>query len=622
MPLYILVINENEALCDFISLLLTEDGHKVCCVQGAGEALQAVRNDGPDLVVLEVSRADIGALEIVDRLQRNAESRHIPVIVISDYPDLEYELLNLFDFIPKPVDKVRLREDVATIAQGGKKRAFPPQPEPLTSGDYLLFYEYLLSRSGLHFERRNVKILERGLLKRMTALKIASYREYYDYLLRHQESRQELKKLLPFLTIGETYFFRYHAHFTALRKLLLTEFSMADNGGRLKLRLWSAGCSTGEEPYSMAMTIMEAIPGWQELDIKILATDIDNRALKRAQDGVYGPWAMRAIQKTYLDRYFDKIGKGFRIKDEVKRLVDFSHLNLQGAELPSADGEFSALDVIFCRNVTIYFTLATTREIIEKFSACLKPGGHLFLGHSETLAQISSRFDRLSMEGGFFYRKKDTRSAATESMPVRHKSPAPMPAEVRPHRPKPPVSGKPATPDRTPAPETDKGVAEHYREAQELFAAEHFPQAATMLKDIIRRQPDHAGAMVSLAFILANNGHYQEALATCGKALVINDLMAEAYFLKGLILEMTDDLGEAAEEYRKAILLEMDFVMPHYQLSRLYSRLGRKKEALRELKNTLKTVAKHGINEIVPYSGGLSSQAFAEQLKSELAQVE
>ncbi len=614
------MINENEALCALLSKLLAEDGHAVSCVQGYSEALQAIRSEKTGLIVLEVATKDIGAVETVDRLHRAEESRHIPVIVISDYPELEFEMLNLFDFILNPLDTARLREDIEAIARGGKKRSLPSPAEPLSNRDYLLFYEYLLRQSGLHFERRNMKILERGLLKRMSALKIDSYREYYDYLILHQEKRQELKKLLPFLTIGETYFFRYHAHFAALRNLLLAELATTKPGERLRLRLWSAGCSTGEEPYSMAMTIMETLPGWQEMDISILATDIDNRALKRARDGIYGPWAMRVIEKRYLERYFDRIGKGYRIKDEVKSLVDFSHLNLLTDEFPG--GEFVGLDAIFCRNVTIYFTLATTREIIEKFSACLKPAGHLFLGHAETLSQISSRFDRQTFGGGFYYRKKGPQQApAPVEQPLVGPAKA-APAAAKPPRPKPPLPAK--APPARPAPQAKMGIdlPRLFARACELFEEERFPEAAQLLEEVIRHQPDHTGALVALGFIHANNGHFREALAACDKALAINDLLAEAYFLKGLVLDMSDNLSEAAEEYRKAILLDMEFVMPRYQLSCIYARMGKEKERRRELQNTLNILARLKENSTIPYSGGLSREAFVGQLKSELESAE
>lgn len=620
MNLRVLVINEQDSFCELLSGLLKAEGHTPLCARGFRDATRAAAGLKPDLIILEVSRPDVGVLEIVQRIQRGEETRHIPIIVFSEYPELEYELLNVFDFMVKPVDAARLREDLAMLAEGRKKRAQPLTIGPFSASDHQLFYDYLINHSGLHFERRNLKILERGLAARMAALRIGSYREYFDYLTRHHHDRQELQKLLPFLTVGETYFFRYHAHFDALRKFIATE--LADQGKK-RVRLWSAGCSTGEEPYSMAMTVMEALPDWRERDIRIIATDINNRALKQARDGVYGSWAMRVIEQRYLDRYFDKIGKSYLIRDEVKSLVDFSHLNLKTDPFPAPDGEFRELDVIFCRNVMIYFSLPTTRQIVEKIAASLVPGGLLFLGHAETLYQISSRFERHSHGGAFYYREKKGRSIPALPEPPAAPTQAAVPARekraVKPPAVAPAVRKVQAPLAVPPPPAADpEGL---FQKARTLFEAEEFREAAELLAEVVRQRPDHTGALILQGFIMANAGRFQESLRLCQQALAVNDLLPEAYFLEGLILDMTDRLGEAAEEYRKAILLRMEFVMSHYYLGRLYFRLGRETDGARELRNTLKILEKGQKESVIPFSGGLSREVFLQQVRGELAMV-
>ncbi|GAB7025796.1 CheR family methyltransferase [Geotalea toluenoxydans] len=616
MPLQILVINENKAFCDYLVNLLATAGHEVSCVQLYADALQAAAANRPAAIILEISTSDMGAVEMISRLQRAVETRHVPIIVISDVPELEFELLNLFDFLPQPLDTVRLAEDLEAIARG-RKQSLLRQTETLGDDTYRLYYQYLLQESGLHFDRRNQKLLERGLLNRMAALKISSFEEYYHYLVLHQESRQELKKLLPFLTIGETYFFRYHAHFEALGKILAEKRSGLALGERLKLRLWSAGCSTGEEPYSLAMTVMEAIPDWKKHDISILATDIDNRALKRAREGIYSPWAMRVMEKRNLDRYFEKSGKKFRIRDEVKSLVRFAHHNLTSSPPDQEEQGRERFDAVFCRNVTIYFTIDITRQIIEKISNCLKPGGYLFLGHAETMAQISSRFERQNHDGSFYYRKKTAKSEIpTEPAPPRQ--PAPAKAKSRQEQAPAPVN------TTAPAPASPQAVdwERLHLHARELFREENFSETARLLQDILQHRPDHTGALILYGFTLANDGRFTEALAACEAALKTDDLLPEAYFLKGLVYEMTDRLPEAGEEYRKAILLQHDFVMAHYQLAQLYARLGKKKERLRELNNSLRIVAGLKAQTTIPHSGGLTRELFMDQLNKELAKAD
>jgi chemotaxis protein methyltransferase CheR len=617
--LRVLIINENQAFCDFLSGLLSADGHRPDCAIGFREAQLSALALEPELIILEVSRPDMGALETVQRLKRSEETRHIPVIVISDYPELEYEFLNVFDFMAKPVDMQRLREDIDMLLKGRKKRALPLAMEPLSSEDHQLFHDYLMSHSGLHFERRNIRILERALAARMSALRIGSSREYYSYLTGNRDNRQELQKLLPFLTVGETYFFRYHAHYDALRTILATELAGKKQN---RIRLWSAGCSTGEEPYSLAITVMEALPDWRERDIRILATDINNRSLKKCREGVYGPWAMRVIDKRYLDRYFTTIGKSYLISDEVKSLVDFSHLNLLTDEFPEPASEFRDISVIFCRNVMIYFSLATTRKVVDKIAATLAPGGCLFLGHAETLSQISSGFERHSQSGGFYYRAKQERA----EIPYRE-TPAPPPVrEIKPVR---QTAPQPSVPrqvplDRPPVriasrPEVDPDAL--YRKAVNLFDEEKFQESSKVLDELLESKPDHSGALVIRGFIQANSGRFQDAFATCNAALGIDDLLPEAFFLRGVLLDINDSPVEAVEEYRKAILLRMDFVMAQFYLGRLYYRLGNTTAGDRAVRNTLKILEKAPKGSVIPFSGGLTREVILQQVRNELAKM-
>jgi chemotaxis protein methyltransferase CheR len=619
MGLTVLIINETPSFCDLMTALVKQGGHFPSCVTGVREAQDLSRGLSPDVVILELSRPGIGDMGTIHRLQRVEAMRHVPLIVVSDFPELEFELLHVFDFLTKPVDVRRLLDNLATISRGGKRAVLTAMPEPLSPGDYRLFYDFLVTNSGLHFEQRNQKILERGLKSRMSALKSPSYREYYDYLVEHREDRQELQKLLQHLTIGETYFFRYTAHFDALRKNLPGLLARKGKG----LRLWSAGCSTGEEPYSMAMTVMEEVPDWRERDIRILATDINNRALRRGRDGVYKQWSMRVIEERYVDRYFDRVGESFLVKDEVKEMVDFSHLNLQTAELPSPEGTFREIDVLFCRNVMIYFSLPTTRKIVEKFAHSIVPGGFLFLGHAETLAHVSTQFERVAHSSGFYYRNRGAQ-AKVEPRPVRERRPEPQViSKTQPPRPAEPKEAlRPAlrslqVPPPAPLPDFD----EMFRKAQLLYDEEKYEEAGLLLGELLGREPEHQGALVTSGFLLANRGRFKEALAVCSGVIALNDLLPEAYFLRGLIFDAMEKTPEAVEEYRKAILLRMDFVMAHYNLGRLLFRIGKEREGVRELKNSMKLLEREKDEVVIPHSGGLSREAFLEQLANELRQV-
>jgi len=617
LNLNILIINQNEEVCGILSRFLVSEGHRADCISADAAAVQEAVRRRPDLIIIEVAMPELLAIEIVSKLQRSSYTKQIPVIVISDFPDLEFELLHIFDFICKPVDLGRLRESVDILIKGGKKRGLVAKAAHLTPEEYQYFHDYLIAHSGLHFERRNIKMLERGLDSRMASLRINSYGDYYEYLTHNMERRQELQKLLQYLTVGETFFFRYNAHFAALMKSVLPEVVKKSAGK--KIRLWSAGCSTGEEPYSMAMAVMMAIPDWRNRDIKILATDINNRSLMRAREGVYGAWKMRVTEEKYQERYFNRIGESYVVKDEVKSLVEFAHLNLQTAHFSPHPFMAEGLDAIFCRNVMIYFTTATTRRVVDNFAASLKPGGYLFLGHSETLSNVSTKFERLLQEGGFYYRKRDSQPLAqAPDRVVSIVTPPAVTARVVPM----PVA-RPAM-QKTPPPPAEKllDLQTLLEEAVARMEEENFPAAELLFGRILQLKPEHTAAILGEALIRANCGRFADALASCDRALLIDDLLPEAYFLRGLVYEMIDREEDSFQEYRKAILLKMDFIMPHYQLGKLYFRTGQHKAGVRELKNSMKLLEKVAREVIVPYSGGLSREVFLEQLREEIIRVD
>ncbi|MEJ2200668.1 MAG: CheR family methyltransferase, partial [Desulfuromonadaceae bacterium] len=191
--------------------------------------------------------------------------------------------------------------------------------------------------------------------------------------------------------------------FEALQHVVIPEL-IKHNRSRRVLRIWSAGCSTGEEPYSLAMLLLEKFPELVDWEVHILATDINYQALRQAREGVYGERSLRSTEADYRERYFIPVGDRFVMAPEVRNLVQFSHLNLQTGLYPSGYNGTSDVDLLFCRNVMIYFRQETNRKIIERFSRCLRPDGFLFLGQAETLQNLSTQFSSVHCQGGFYYR--------------------------------------------------------------------------------------------------------------------------------------------------------------------------------------------------------------------------
>lgn len=601
MPLRIGIISRDEEFGRSLANVLSCDGHTIMIVPGGDVRKQASL---PDLYIAEIAAEGGDVIEALIRLHKGRETRGVPVVVVSSSAELEDELPPVFDFMRKPVDMARLREDIRIIERGTVRPARAEEKQ-LPEAEYRKFHDYLVSCCGLRFAPRNMTFLTRGIRSRMQVLQIHSYGEYFDFLTRYQDSRQEMQKLLQLLTVGETYFFRYRIHFDVLSRLVRKEFGQE---GKRSLRIWSAGCSTGEEPYSIAMSIIDAVPDWRSRDITILATDINKRSLKKAAEGIYRPWAMRAIDQRHIRRYFDRTGDSYRIRDEVREAVTFFPLNLKST-LPLPAKGLADLDAVFCRNVLIYFGAEDSCSIVENIAATLKPGGFLFLGHSETLSFLSTRFERHSFGGGFYYRK---RGGVTPPTVIRERKGVREPKKVRPPVvvPPPPVAAAVVEPE--PDPET------LFLLAKTQFGNEEYDAARLTLEGLVKKDPEHVGAMVLDSFILANSGQFDAAFSLCEKALSLDDLRPDAYLLKGLILELTGRDMEAVAEYRKAILLDMTFLMPHYYLGRLLLRLEREKEGWRELRTCLRLLDRDSADDAIPYGGGMTRTVLLQQLRREL----
>ena len=265
--------------------------------------------------------------------------------------------------------------------------------------EFRMLTDLLRRHCGLHFGVDSRYVFEKRVLRRVRELELTSFAAYHLLLRTGSGRDQELARLIDELTINETYFFRERAQLGALVSELLPELR-AQRGGR-PVGIWSAGCSSGEEPYSVVILAREAgfVPG---VDFRVYASDISHRMLRRAREGVYRETSFRDTEPALRERYFEAAETGLRISDEVKRHVDFIHLNLFDASKLALLG---ALDVILCRNVIIYFDAADKRGAIETFHDRLRPGGYLLLGHSESLINLSSSFELRHLRRDLVYRR-------------------------------------------------------------------------------------------------------------------------------------------------------------------------------------------------------------------------
>lgn len=264
--------------------------------------------------------------------------------------------------------------------------------------------------SGIFQLEEKLYLLVDGCGRRMKHLAVQSPRDYWDLLTAHSSREAELRQLLNELTIGETCLFRSQPQIDAVRKVILPEL-VADKSKQIikRLRIWSAGCSTGEEPYTLAMSMLEEsaglLKGWT---VEILATDLNDRSVEAAKNGVYGDYALRSTTEYFKRKYFLPAGeKKLQVCPEVKKLITFSRLNLQD---DSKMLFMKGLDLIFCCNVLIYFDGPSKSKVIEHFFNNLNFGGYFFLGTSESLMKLNDKFHLVHFPGAIAYWKPSLKS--------------------------------------------------------------------------------------------------------------------------------------------------------------------------------------------------------------------
>lgn len=264
--------------------------------------------------------------------------------------------------------------------------------------------DYIYKRSGIAIPATRKYLLENRLASRLRDLELESFTAYLHHLRQAPDRKEEENKLFELVTTNETSFYRNTVQLDVLQKIILPEvLEKKRASGTRSIHLWSAGCSTGEEPYTLSIIMHEVLKGelsrWR---VHISAHDLSLAVLKAAQDGIYTEYALRTTPKEIVKAYFQQDDERYLVKPEVKRMVRFAPLNLNDADKMR---RLERADVIFCRNVIIYFDTDMKKRVISSFEERLHPGGFLFIGHSETLHNISEAFESRNYPGTVVYQK-------------------------------------------------------------------------------------------------------------------------------------------------------------------------------------------------------------------------
>lgn len=271
----------------------------------------------------------------------------------------------------------------------------------ISEDEFRLFRDLIHRECGLYFADNKRAFVSSRIGKRLAAKSIGSFYRYYRYLKEGgAEQEEELLQLLDLLTINETSFFRNAPQFEFLEAVVLPELvERKRTEGDRRLRIWSAGCSTGEEPYSIAISALEAASPSSGWDVRVYASDLSLSALEKADGGIYSEEKIARVDTARRHRYFQRVDGGYRVRDELKRIVIYDFHNLKH------ENGLGELDIVFCRNVLIYFVPEEQRAVVQKLVRALVPGGYLFLGHSESVQGVAENLKFVHHGRGTAYRK-------------------------------------------------------------------------------------------------------------------------------------------------------------------------------------------------------------------------
>jgi len=464
----------------------------------------------------------------------------------------------------------------------------------LKSSDFKLFQEIISEKSGLHFTESKKEALRVSLLTRIKFREFENFKQYYRFLKVHPDGENEFRELLTLLTINETSFFRNPEQFDVLKKSVLTE--LIEKNTDRNIKIWSAGCSTGEEPYSIAITLLETINNPDLWNIELLGTDVDKSALSLAKEGVYRKKSLRITPKEYIDKYFIPENGGFIIGDKVKKMVNFDYFNLTDEMYPAPlKGKW---DIIFCRNVLIYFNQENVSKTIKKFSESLNENGYFFPGYSEILSTYESYFKPVRFGGIYVYRKK-VKQAEPEAEQKKETGRLEISARLK----------------------KEKEKAETlYKKAVEYFIREEFEQSLDSVEKSLELDSMNPGAHLIKGRIYFERSLYEKAQMSCREAAYLNPFMPEAHYMLGLTFAKLGKTDEALNELRTAVSLNRNFAMAYYNIAVLLETRDRK-EALREYIKAVKAADKQPEDEFMELSGGFTEKLLIDICRKKIKEI-
>src|SRR5665647_668502 len=453
---------------------------------------------------------------------------------------------------------------------------------------------YISKNMGLYFPQARWDVLFSRMTEIAKDFDFQDTEEFIKWLMSVPATRNTIELVAKHLTISETYFFREPRLFEALISSILPDLIREREKSGRQIRIWSAGCATGEEPYTIAIILEKIIPDIENWHINILATDINSASLIKAADGLYGDWAFRNAPQGFKEKNFTLIKKGeYAIDPKIKKNITFEYLNLVDDVYPSLINNTNAMDIIFCRNVLMYFTQERIKTIGKHFYDSLVENGCLIVGSSELSNQLFPQFTCVNFPGAAVFRKESKKGTfkirsdfEIESIPL----------------------------------ETTKV---NIKKSQDLSfrqpASDQTIKTAIIIREaVLDNQSDKVIDIRSLA----NLGKLDEALSACESLIKTNKLDLENYYLYANILQEQNRIPEAIAAFKRVLYLDQNYVLAHFSLGNLEFRSGNPVSAKKHFKIAVRLLNEYSSEDILIEPEMLTAGRLNEIITSILQQME
>ena len=471
---------------------------------------------------------------------------------------------------------------------------------------------------GLHFEEARTRELGE-VFERLCATTEGGAAAYLARLEGTRPPRKDLQTLARQLTVGETYFFRNPEQLRAFAEVVLPERRARASSGSppqvRQVRILSAGCASGEEAYSLAVIASEQLGGADD-GVAITAVDVNPGALERAAAGHYSAWALRETPDDVRQRWFTKAGRDYVVAPSIRAAVQFEERNLAA---PEADLWLpESYDVIFCRNVLMYLTPETARAVVGRMKRALMPGGYLFLGHADSLRELSQEFELRNTHATFYYQQADAGAGPSAAPEAPSSAPPGVDWIENVRRSTERIRELSEEPQASPPSPVDAGPGSVLAESMELLARERFGDALARLDRLPQNEAVDPDVLLVRAVLLTHGGQLEAAESVCAELRSQGADSAGAHYLLALCRERAGDHAAAVENDRMATYLDPEFAMPRLHLGLIARRAGDLRAAQRELAQALGLLAGEDAARILLFGGGFTREALTRLCRAEL----